>query len=271
MPEMRQNLEQRQKWTVEKIFKNLKKETPHEGLLRDIPPSNFNDLETEFAHHAFKHLVRDKIKVPKEIDTKEGPTRWFQLQTQRQIEIRKTVKETLKNSVLVDLGCGEFLMESLASQFGAKGYIGVDKYFARGQLPIDPTKNQIEELIAARPNFKASVAEARLHGTDVGFTRADMLDFVSRLPENSVNFTLNGIDIQILGNELSRSENIMDNYRQTLAKEILRATRQNGIIFGSNFGAVSMWFDKWAHSQSPQIKSIYHSGPYTLDVYRKIH
>lgn len=66
-----------------------------------------------------------------------------------------------------------------------------------------------------------------------------MLDFVARLKDNSTNFTINGIDRLII-----RSTR----YEKALAREIVRATRINGLIFGcatilfdENEGALNLY------------------------------
>jgi hypothetical protein len=59
--------------------------------------------------------------------------------------------------------------------------------------------------------------------------QGDMLDIRSRLPDNSANFTINGIDTWIIENSA---------YHQALARELERATVPGGIVFGMNSDAV---------------------------------
>lgn len=54
--------------------------------------------------------------------------------------------------------------------------------------------------------------------------RADMLDFVSRIKDSSVNIVINGIDEYIIS---------VKKYHEALAQEIFRVTKKNGVIFGN--------------------------------------
>ena len=122
-------------------------------------------------------------------------------------------KNKLKGKVLVDLGCGQYLQHfdacaqqnsytlNLARKLQVKSYIGVDKFIEL---------NDLEDF-----NSKS---------LDAIIVKADMLDFVSKLPDNSVNFTINGIDGVVILN--------CDKYAQAVAAEMVRATLPKGIIFG---------------------------------------
>ena len=110
------------------------------------------------------------------------------------------LKNCLKNETLVDLGSGmghfgQFAKESL----GVAHYFGVDKFIKfRPQKIEDPVIHHVGD---------------------------DMLLYCSRIPDNSVNFVINGIDNTIIKNR---------EYADYLLQEVLRATKQDGIIFGEN-------------------------------------
>jgi len=115
----------------------------------------------------------------------------------------------LKGRVLVDLGCGQHMQSAignaytlnLARKFQVKSYIGIDKLIKLNDLEDFNSKN-----------------------LDAIIVKADMLDFVSKLSDNSVNFTINGIDGVVILDS--------DKYARAVAAEMVRATLSNGIIFG---------------------------------------
>ena len=57
-------------------------------------------------------------------------------------------------------------------------------------------------------------------GKDILKVKSDMLDFISRVASNSVNVEIDGIDHNIITHV----------YRQALIGEILRVTKQGGLI-----------------------------------------
>ena len=116
-------------------------------------------------------------------------------------------KERLRDSILVDLGGRN--LDKLAEAMECKGYIGVDKYNWYKDQPLDPTEN-----LSKNSDYK---------NTQNISVKADMLDFLSRLPDNSVSISISGID-----NAIAR----LPEYHNALVKEIARVCKRGGIIFG---------------------------------------
>ena len=151
------------------------------------------------------------------------------------VNLERMLKEIMGGNTLVDLGCGfpHYLnIAVLAKELGAKGYIGVDKNM--GNMGTKITANYV--------NLKADFPNGPLRGVGIGekyskedkrtnipedsiLVRIDMLDFISRLPSNSFNFTLNGIDTSILNTK---------EYTEAVIKEIIRATRKGIFSLGLN-------------------------------------
>ena len=140
------------------------------------------------------------------------------------------MREKLKDSILVDLGCGARLasgfMFGTMDKYSIAAYVGVDRY-AWPDTSYDPTLNQWKKNDNRKLIRSGMPPIAKVH--------ADMLDFVARLPDNSVNFVLNGIDRFVIS---TGSE-----YHRTLAKEMIRALKPGGIICGADFTAISHLFD----------------------------
>lgn len=123
----------------------------------------------------------------------------------------KVLKNKLDDEILVDLGCGRQPVIELAEKVGARVLIGVDRYSIGSENDSPSPQKVVEEPI-------------RENGQTV-LVREDLLKFVSHIPDNSANFTINGIDDDIIKNK---------DYQKALAKEIIRATKKGGIIFGKN-------------------------------------
>ncbi|NQU82960.1 MAG: hypothetical protein HQ539_03350 [Parcubacteria group bacterium] len=130
-------------------------------------------------------------------------------------------REHIQGSMLVDLGGGGYsthkgsMMFDLAGIFDAKAYISVDK-FAYGENS-EYDKSAPVDRMGRKGNVRRDLR--------CFYIQSDMLEFVSKMKDNSVNFALNGIDSYVIGDE---------EYHTALAKEIARATRSDGIVFGVN-------------------------------------
>jgi len=128
--------------------------------------------------------------------------------------VRNFFAEKLQGGLLIDPGCSDSdAMRYTARLFKAKTYIGIDlgkkldPYV--GYPPTDP-----------RLRFMPSTNNPPCVELKV---KADMLDFISHLPDNSANFSVNGIDDSII---------LVAEYDEAFWNEIKRATRLGGIIFG---------------------------------------
>ena len=118
------------------------------------------------------------------------------------------MRAKLTGGTLVDLGGGiASHMRALAKQFEASEYLNVD---LNPSLPSDPLHSTADEQ------------DESVHVVQVN---SDMLNFLTRMRKASAQFTINGID------ELIISE---PEYHQALARELVRATKQGGLIFGTN-------------------------------------
>lgn len=121
------------------------------------------------------------------------------------------LKDKLHDQTVVDLGSNLYFLgvsESLKN-LGIKKYIAVDKFADINR----PKIKQIKERVMPRMEKEFGLE----------FKNEDMLSFISRLPDNSVNYVMNGIDDTIIQNE---------KYWQVLAQELHRTTVKNGIVTG---------------------------------------
>lgn len=145
----------------------------------------------------------------------------------------------LQGSNLVDLGGGAAnkSMRDFAKYFHAQLYINVD-------MPRSQQDWQAYQV------FPKQEQDSDFVVIDV---EADMLAFISQMKDGSANFTLNGIDLAAIGNQ---------RYHTTLAKELLRATRPGGLIFGMCSDVLRILEEK----KSP-LKKIERPGYSTSDMY----
>ena len=121
-------------------------------------------------------------------------------------------KDHLQGQTLVDLGggYGGEMLNLAANLTEAQMYINVD----RGRFHPDKPPNPLEPT-----DITPSQDQSRF----LVRVKADMLDFISRMKDGSANFAINGIDPTIVGDP---------RYNEALAKELVRATRPGGLIFG---------------------------------------
>lgn len=129
-------------------------------------------------------------------------------------EIVDFLKEKLQGLPVVDLGSGtSSSVESLAVELGASDCIQVDRFINE--------RFKLEPLI----NLRADSRNVKQKETYTALVQADMLDFISRMPDGSANFFINGIDRLIIENR---------DYHEALTVELTRATPIGGIICGIN-------------------------------------
>lgn len=116
------------------------------------------------------------------------------------------LKKYLKNEILIDLWCWKpgYTDTSLnALQIPLKAYIGIDS----NQFD---EKDEEDIIYSKNNNF-----------FQTEYKNEDLLRFVSKLPDNSVNFLLTGIDKDVLKN---------NEYRIRLKEQIMRTTKNQGLI-----------------------------------------
>ncbi|MEK7633005.1 MAG: hypothetical protein AAB473_04420 [Patescibacteria group bacterium] len=122
-------------------------------------------------------------------------------------------KEHLEGAPFVDVGGGFGRMFSFAVASGSSMYVNIDRW-----------RFQSEE---SGPNPMVPFSIQRIGDDARSIVRvsvcADMLDVLSRMKDDSASFVINGIDFMMVKNE---------KYHEALAKEVYRATRPGGLIFG---------------------------------------
>jgi len=127
-------------------------------------------------------------------------------------------RDHLSSSVLIDLGGGREFMKRIAYKYSVSTYINVD----RNPSYVD-SKISANPLVAAQDVSAQNLRQIRV--------KSDMLDFVSRLRPNAVNFVLNGIDELIIDNH---------KYHQALARELMRVAQEGSLIFGKDSVALEI-------------------------------
>jgi hypothetical protein len=155
---------------------------------------------------------------------------------------RAFFKEKLQGEILIDIGGGQGrTMPEFAKKFGARLYINVDEH--HGELEGAPNPQVGKPAKIDYWRLPKSERTRPMEAIDV---KADMLDFVARLPDNSCNFVVNGINMEVI---------ISDDYREALIEELMRATKVGGIMFG-------ITSDIWRKSD-PRFKNV--AGKLELD------
>jgi hypothetical protein len=121
------------------------------------------------------------------------------------------LKDRFKDKIFVDLGAGDREFGFMISKIlGAKSYIGVEKF--NGNL-LETTLSGIK--------FKKQKHQEKenLQIPEVAVENDDMLSFLKRLPDNSVNVFMSGIDQNVIGNP---------KYTEFIKKEIERVISKEG-------------------------------------------
>jgi hypothetical protein len=187
-------------------------ESHQELLLKDI--LNYDNPNKEKYQVIIDNLERINSLKEESPPTDRYSDLWFDLDRglDETGKDREFFKDKLSGNVLIDLGGGRVpAMRHFAKNYGAKAFINVER-FLPDRFPVDPTVDLTDALRTEKEK-----------DMDMLVVKADMLDFVSKLPDNFANFTINGIDSVIIEDQ---------NYHHALAQELARATRPGGIIFG---------------------------------------
>lgn len=134
------------------------------------------------------------------------------------IQYWETLKSKIVGKILIDLGAGEVKndLRNLAHELGATTYIRVDAF--------NPWEGEASQY---GWDAKRDLSKGEMLGeTQIITIKDDMLDFLSRLPEDeSICFVINGLIITDLA------------YNKTLLTEIERVLSPGNIVFG--LGAAS--------------------------------
>lgn len=143
------------------------------------------------------------------------------------------LKERLRDSTLIDLGCGDpgSVVDAFefTTAFDVKEYIGVDKY------PLEPRESYTDflEYIQTHPDtFEAKTLTQLLKNHLLPsyelMLKTDMLTFLKNRKVQA-NFMMNGIDEDILSLEFAENrEGLIQ-----LQKEISRLVPPGGLVFGT--------------------------------------
>jgi len=127
-------------------------------------------------------------------------------------------REKLNGGILIDIGGGQNdAMADLAKISGVETYINVDESL-RGEYDLSKT-------IPGNYDYQRIPEEERARPMTDILVKADALDFVSRVPSDTVCFAVNGMDFYVLEDA---------DYRRALMGELIRTTKPGGILFGAS-------------------------------------
>ncbi len=133
-------------------------------------------------------------------------------------ELRDSWLNRLAGAPLLDLGCGSLegseSFRSFVAQYRPSAYMGVDHITSYGDQPsVDVAEFGI---VTPLPEADDALPGLMVHG--------DILEVLSRLPDNSVNIALNGVDEWLMPAGGA--------YGQAVTQEIIRVARPGGLVFG---------------------------------------
>lgn len=132
------------------------------------------------------------------------------------IEDRELLQQSLEGKPLVDLGAGiTSYVYNAARKMNASGYVGVEPY------------NQLQLLKELR-----EVSVGGSDRTPALVVAEDMLAFLKRIPDSSVNVTAFSIDNLVLS-----PRKVGEDYFDLVSAEIIRVLHPDGVFItrGSNF------------------------------------
>jgi len=166
-------------------------------------------------------------------------------------EVVSTFAESLDGAILCDLG-SDGRMDLSAAINKASLFISVNKYpgGVKSDLIDNPKVGDLRMV-----EFKDKLTGTVLVPGVLRhiYVRADLLNFVSRLTDCSVNITINGIDSDLI---------YVEGYHEAVAQEIMRVTKPGGVIFGNS--SVALYIIRDLIKSNPEIgerfKLIYANG-----------
>jgi hypothetical protein len=178
---------------------------------------------TPFATGWLEVIENDKLKEGLVLQSNDNRSVAELREIKVATKIRDYLRTKLKDDILIDLGGGYGRMFFAAEDLGVGTYINVDKMITH-QTDYNPFE-------AVCNHFQESLIKD-LGGEELKARRinvaADMLFFLTLLPDNSVNIAINGIDRTIVDSK----------YSKALANEIIRVTKKGGVILGTNSDAL---------------------------------
>lgn len=144
----------------------------------------------------------------------------FLLNHDRRRKDYELIKNKFKDTTVVDLGAGDSVaihhLLPYLTEMEIKEYIAVEKFYGNKQEDApEPMENT---------DMGGNVIDSKMKSYRIN---SDMFIFISKLPDNSCNFIMNGIDHYVIHN---------DKYWEKLSQELHRVTLELGIItgYGSN-------------------------------------
>lgn len=140
------------------------------------------------------------------------------------------VRMHFKGQIVVDLGMGKTLSGYyLAALGGAKGYVGVEKYGLESSqvraefASLDPNKNLGQQIKKYLPTSMFYINESdNPDPIPASFEEGDMIDFLRRLPRNSVSIICSGIQV------FDRA--IKTHFDELMHPELVRVLSPGGIL-----------------------------------------
>jgi SAM-dependent methyltransferase len=125
----------------------------------------------------------------------------------------------LSGGVLLDLGCGEVgsrrAFQRFVMSYEPRAYVGVDHNLAYGIGPYE----EIEDFGITMP------FDARERSVLPGMlVRGDILEVLEKLPSDSMNVALNGMDDHMIA--------AGGDYGKAVAQEVVRVARPGGVVLG---------------------------------------
>ena len=150
------------------------------------------------------------------------------------------LQDRLQEGLLIDLGGNlskSGTIVQLAKKCGARVYINVDTDYVPENAPVGEKYNPYVGKKREEKEYSLLSEEENKRIMEAIDVQADILNFIARLPDNSANFTLNGIDSHIIETGA---------YWDALEQEITRTAKIGGVIFG--YGSEMMFLHhnpKW--------------------------
>ena len=193
--------------TIESFSKKYLSKTIPEEYKEIITTSPFIERKDHYADNLYGQLLKDKF-----------------------------ITEKIKNSVVLDLGCGDSsLLEYFSKTAKAKFYIGVDKNINQnaGISIIDESHEKIlsdlNDLYDDDDNENIEITNEnektiKINSEKSILIKSDMLTAIAKFPNKSVS------TIFLSGIEFLNSNNNAIKYHDALVNEIERIIKKDGIV-----------------------------------------
>lgn len=190
--------------SIEKLIPNIKARPKQEISNSDRESGREGyDFETEFAQD-LPRFIGDNFERDGACQKKE-----------------RIIKHGLRDQIIVDLGAGNKFgyLASIAGR--AKGYIGVDKFYEQSF-----NKQEIKEEIKSKyPNFQKNPL------VPAAWEKDDMLEFLKRLPDDSVSIFCSGLGREVFSKAQS-------GYLGKVEQEIKRVLHPKGFCVNNASSAI---------------------------------